>query len=272
MRHNVAPGSRGLALGTSPARPHVATAMPQNAAAPGPLGRPPVVIVSSVRLFRDGLAELVGRASLGTSAHRVHTARDLGEARACCQALAPRDAPDGAVVLLDASDAGAAETARELSRAPAVASVIAFASGDDVSARVDLAEAGVTGYVSRDGSVAELLGVIDAACRGELACSPRLAGALARRLARVAVSGPGADAPAERLTYRERDLVRLVDAGKSNKEIALALHIEVATVKNHIHHILRKLGVRRRSEAAAVLRWHLSAQPAAAPGYPVYRE
>jgi DNA-binding NarL/FixJ family response regulator len=209
--------------------------------------RPPVVIVSSVRLFREGLAELVGRAPLGAPAL---VAQDLADARA-------RAAPlERAVVLLDASDAGAADTARALARLPVVAAVVAFASGDDVAERVELAEAGVTGYLSRDGSLAELLAVVEAAGRGELACSPQLAGALARRLARVAVAGPAADAPAERLTYRERDLVRLVDEGKSNKEIARALHIEVATVKNHIHHILRKLGVRRRGEAAAALRWH----------------
>ena len=53
---------------------------------------------------------------------------------------------------------------------------------------------------------------------------------------------------------RELEIVRLVDAGLSNKEIAGRLCIEVATVKNHVHNILEKLGVERRAQAAELLR------------------
>jgi DNA-binding NarL/FixJ family response regulator len=60
--------------------------------------------------------------------------------------------------------------------------------------------------------------------------------------------------PLEALTAREREILRLIDDGCSNKEIAQRLSIEVTTVKNHVHHILEKLGVRRRAEAAAALR------------------
>jgi len=56
------------------------------------------------------------------------------------------------------------------------------------------------------------------------------------------------------LTARERQVLRLIDSGLSNKEIAQQLRIELATVKNHVHNILEKLQVRRRGAAAAVLR------------------
>jgi two-component system nitrate/nitrite response regulator NarL len=56
------------------------------------------------------------------------------------------------------------------------------------------------------------------------------------------------------LTRREREIVRLIDEGLSNKEIAASLRIQLATVKNHVHHILVKLGVQRRAEAAALIR------------------
>ena len=56
------------------------------------------------------------------------------------------------------------------------------------------------------------------------------------------------------LTPREAEILALVDSGLSNKQIALELCIEVATVKNHVHNILAKLQVSRRSEAAAVMR------------------
>jgi DNA-binding NarL/FixJ family response regulator len=62
---------------------------------------------------------------------------------------------------------------------------------------------------------------------------------------------PGEDLP---LTRRQRDIVALIERGLSNKEIAIRLGMAVATVKNHVHELLRKLRVNRRGEAAAVAR------------------
>ena len=56
------------------------------------------------------------------------------------------------------------------------------------------------------------------------------------------------------LPPREREIVALIDRGLSNKEIAGELHIELATVKNHVHSVLDKLQVRRRGAAAAAIR------------------
>ena len=61
-------------------------------------------------------------------------------------------------------------------------------------------------------------------------------------------------APASNLTMRELQVARLIDEGLSNKQIALELEIELSTVKHHVHHILEKLEVARRSEAVARLR------------------
>ena len=211
------------------------------------VARPRVVIVSSVRLFREGLAELAARARVW---HSVVTAQDAAEVRSCMNTAEPT------VALIDASDTDALELARYLARARSVIGVIAFAATDDVEARLLLAEAGVCGYVSREGSIADVMEVVEKVRLGELDCSPRLAAALARRLAKLADSSE-VDHRAELLSYREREIVRLIDRGMSNKEIARVLKIEVATVKNHIHHILHKLGVHRRGEAAAILRrWH----------------
>jgi DNA-binding CsgD family transcriptional regulator len=60
------------------------------------------------------------------------------------------------------------------------------------------------------------------------------------------------------LTHREWDIIRLIDQGLANKEIAQGLRIEVATVKNHVHNVLAKLQVHRRGEAAARVRGELS--------------
>jgi DNA-binding NarL/FixJ family response regulator len=76
---------------------------------------------------------------------------------------------------------------------------------------------------------------------------------LLQHVADIARSAPGS-AAAGALTAREREILRLIDEGLSNKQIAVALHIGLPTVKNHVHHILEKLQVRRRAEAAALLR------------------
>src|SRR5437773_985410 len=80
-----------------------------------------------------------------------------------------------------------------------------------------------------------------------------LAASLLRRVATLAAEQAPVSA-AERLTSREREIVRLIDDGLSNKQIAGELHIELPTVKNHVHNILEKLQVQRRSEAAARVR------------------
>ena len=56
------------------------------------------------------------------------------------------------------------------------------------------------------------------------------------------------------LTPRQREILELIDSGLMNKEIARALSIELTTVKNHVHHILEKLGVTHRAAAAAKVR------------------
>ena len=70
-------------------------------------------------------------------------------------------------------------------------------------------------------------------------------------IACAALSADTPVAPTASLTRREAEVLGLIDAGLSNKEIAHRLHIELPTVKNHVHHILEKLHVRRRGEAAA---------------------
>jgi DNA-binding NarL/FixJ family response regulator len=116
------------------------------------------------------------------------------------------------------------------------------------------AEAGFAGYVPREAPLEDIVAVVRGIARGEVRYSRRIATALLRRLANGAVSGR----PESALTRRETEIAGLIDEGLSNREIAHRLTIEVATVKNHVHHLLEKLQVHRRGEAAARLRRHLS--------------
>lgn len=110
---------------------------------------------------------------------------------------------------------------------------------------------GASGYVVQNASLQKLETNLIAIARGETVCSPKIAHLafcrmswLARQDDRETVTN-GAS-----LTKREVEIVRLIDDGLSNKEIAARLHIEISTVKNHVHNILDKLHFRNRYSAA----------------------
>jgi DNA-binding NarL/FixJ family response regulator len=107
--------------------------------------------------------------------------------------------------------------------------------------------------VRRDGrlGLCATLEAVRAAARGEVSCSPKIAGFLFRRIAALSTArSSGASPP---LTAREAQIVRLLQQGLSNKMISRSLGIELPTVKNHIHSIFAKLGVHRRAEAVSLL-------------------
>jgi DNA-binding NarL/FixJ family response regulator len=103
--------------------------------------------------------------------------------------------------------------------------------------------------VEREGSLEDLETAVELAARGEIHCSPRIASALARRLA-VLADDEAPPEPTLGLTARELQVVELIQEGLSNKEIAQQLCIELPTVKHHVHHILSKLDVPRRADVA----------------------
>jgi two-component system nitrate/nitrite response regulator NarL len=118
-------------------------------------------------------------------------------------------------------------------------------------------EAGVAGYVLKDSSLDELLKSIRAADRNEPIVAPPLAATLVSYVAElVGFDGGGDSDPCgpESLTRREREVLGLVQQGLTNQEIAAKLVIELGTVKNHVHNILRKLNVNSRRDAVHVSR------------------
>jgi DNA-binding NarL/FixJ family response regulator len=118
-------------------------------------------------------------------------------------------------------------------------------------------EAGVAGYVLKDSSLDELLQSIRAADRNEAMVAPPLAATLVSYVAElVGLDGSADTDPCgpESLTRREREVLGLVQQGLTNQEIAAKLVIELGTVKNHVHNILRKLNVNSRRDAVHVSR------------------
>jgi DNA-binding NarL/FixJ family response regulator len=125
--------------------------------------------------------------------------------------------------------------------------VIVLTSFLDDERLMPAVQAGAAGYLLKDVEPAELARAVRAAHAGEALIDPTVAARLLRTL-----SEPGATASAdgEQLTRREREVLGLIAAGRSNKRIARELEIAEKTVKTHVGHVLAKLGVSDRTQAA----------------------
>ena len=202
------------------------------------------LVVSDVRLYREGLAQMLCEAPgvlvVGSAAGAPDALEQVREA-----------SPD--VVLLDMTMSDALALARQIARESKITKVVALGMPELETDVLSGAAAGIAGYVTRGGSISDVLEAIRAAAHGEVRCSPKIAGFLFRHIATLS-SERGGVAPAAGLTAREAEILRLVRQGLSNKMISRSLGIELPTVKNHVHSILGKLGVHRRAEAILLFR------------------
>jgi DNA-binding NarL/FixJ family response regulator len=123
-----------------------------------------------------------------------------------------------------------------------VVALTSFAEEERVHAAL---EAGASGYLLKDSDADDVAAAVRAAHRGELQLDP----VIARRLMSSLREGRGDDATSE-LTSRELDVLRLVAAGKPNKQIAAELAISERTARTHVSRILRKLRLSSRTQAA----------------------
>ena len=196
-------------------------------------GTPTVSIVSDVLLYREGLAASLVRDG------RLRVL-DLVSGADALPAVS-RTRPDA--LLLDGAMTDCLDHARRLRASVPGLLIVGFGISGGADCLVDCAESGLAAFVDANGNVDELVEAVRGALNGELACSPRVAALMCERLARRA-SGTR---PSMILTRREGEIATLIGQGLSNKEIAKDLRIGPSTVKNHVHSILEKLNVRRRS-------------------------
>jgi two-component system nitrate/nitrite response regulator NarL len=197
-----------------------------------------VLVLAESRLYREAISSALEQAAdiavYGTAARPTEAIEDGSLLR-----------PD--VVLVDARIPNAVAAVHAFQRFWPGVRVVVLAASEAEPDLVRLAEAGVSGFVLHDESVEQLAAVIYGVTRGEASCPPRLAAALLQRVSALAARVPyqAGEAP---LTARELEIATLVAEGLSNKEIARSLHITLATVKNHVHSILKKLQVTRRAD------------------------
>lgn len=197
-----------------------------------------VAILSVVRLYAEGLAEyLNSRGDVSV----IGIARNFAEIQTLLD-VTPVD-----LILCDTSEKETAVEVRQIASRFTDVRIVAVALSETEAEIVSWAEAGISAYVPRQASLAQLYTAILAAMRGEVRCSPKITGWLLRELRRR----PDRKPVGEGLTAREIQTLRLISQGLSNKDIARELGISLSTVKNHVHSVLEKLRVQSRSQAAA---------------------
>ncbi|QZT62308.1 response regulator transcription factor [Mycolicibacterium austroafricanum] len=131
--------------------------------------------------------------------------------------------------------------------------IVVGISEDDEDAIIACAEAGVAGYHLRTESLFDLLRLISRVADDESFCSPRVSAILLKHLSSMAAERRSGPVEID-LTAREMQILRMLENGLSNRDIADRLCITLHTVKNHVHAVLSKLGVSTRAQAAALSR------------------
>jgi DNA-binding NarL/FixJ family response regulator len=196
-----------------------------------------LLIVDDHPVVRDGLRgifeatdglEVVGEAADGSTALSMALALD----------------PDVVLMDLRMPGVGGVDAIRSLRERSVRARVLVLTTYDSDSDVLPAVQAGATGYLLKDAPSSELIRAVRSAHRGEAVLSPSVAGTLMTQVGSV-------EAAPERptLSPREVQVLRLVAAGKTNREAAAALFVSETTVKTHLLHLYAKLDVRDRAAA-----------------------
>ena len=199
-----------------------------------------VVLVDDHRMFRTGV-----RAELGDGVNIVGEAEDVDSAVAVIRATKPD------VVLLDVHlPGGGGRTVLERCATLTDVKFLALSVSDAAEDVIGVIRGGARGYVTKTITGPELVTAIRRVAEGDAVFSPRLAGFVLDAFAATDV--PAIDEELDRLTQREREVMRLIARGYTYKEVAKELFISVKTVETHVSAVLRKLQLSNRHE---LTRW-----------------
>jgi DNA-binding NarL/FixJ family response regulator len=201
-----------------------------------------VVIVDDHAMFRAGV-----RAEIGDAVEVLAEAADVDEAVAAVIAAQPE------VVLLDVHlpGGGGADVIRRTQGKAVETKFLALSVSDAAEDVIGTIRAGARGYVTKTITGKELVDAIDRVAAGDAVFSPRLAGFVLDAFAGT-IEVAAVDEDLDRLTEREREVMRLIARGYSYKEVAAELFISIKTVETHMGSVLRKLQLSSRHE---LTRW-----------------
>ena len=199
-----------------------------------------IVIVDDHTLFRDGLRTILSMEDDFEVIADVESAEDIVE-------LMWETKPD--VLLLDIRmpQGSGLDAVPAVCRISPNTTVIVLTACDEMEEHVRAFKLGARGVVLKDSARQTLVQAIRSVCRGETWMDPRMRGVLVAELARSGSAGEGLTIDRDDgLTDRELEIVRLVAAGKKNKEVAEQLAISERTVRTNLTSVFQKLGVRDR--------------------------
>lgn len=198
-----------------------------------------VIVLTPVRVLGDGLVACLHQRS---DIHIVAVSDDLSSVR---EVLASSKVD---LVLIDVTQGIELYDVRSLATEYPGVALVALGLAELRHEVIQCGKAGFSGYVARNASVEALATALSDITEGRLVCPSEISGGLLRALFRI--SGSANDASwAEMLTRRECEVLQLIGQGLSNKEIAKELCLSVATVKHHVHKVLEKLRLARRTQA-----------------------
>ena len=206
-----------------------------------------LLVISTHKLFRECLATMLREIESFAVEERDP---NLGEIGAVLKSWKP------SLLLVDLSRSADVQgcSILELLKAIRASSpdlgVLLLGVREDNPEILDCIELGANGYVSKESTVEELKEAIELVLTGGAVCPPKLAYTMFNRLNDLSSKHQRSlRVEALQLTPREMEILQLIANGCSNKRIADELALSIYTVKNHVHHILDKLNVKRRAEA-----------------------
>ena len=198
-----------------------------------------VVLADDHPCYRQGLAKLLTESG-------VDVVAEAGNGWAALKAV-ESTSPDVVVVDLKMPGLSGAEVTRRLTSCDPPHRVLVLSVSASEADVISALHAGARGYFLKDGPVEEVVAGIAAVAQGESLFSPRINVMLLRRM-RERKEVP-LDIPVP-LSKREQDVLKLVVEGRSNEKIGEGLSIDAGTARNHVSHILAKMGVDNRVQAA----------------------
>ncbi len=201
-----------------------------------------VVVIDDHDMFRAGV-----RSEIGTAVEIVGEGADVDSAVKAIVATEPD------VVLLDVHlpGGGGTEVMKQVHQRHPEIKFLALSVSDAAEDVIGVIRAGARGYVTKNISGTELVDAIGRVADGDAVFSPRLAGFVLDAFS-AAIDIATVDEDLDRLSQREREVLRLIARGYAYKEVARELFISVKTVETHVSSVLRKLQLSNRHE---LTRW-----------------
>lgn len=195
-----------------------------------------VVIVDDHRVLAELLTAALSMSADVEVLESVGTASDGIERVRALQ-------PDVVILDYDLPDSDGVAAVSSIKAACATCRVLMLTSYTDHVILNDALDAGCDGYVTKRNGASEILSAVLAVASDQTPVSPDMVQSLVR---------PDSDRVGSDLTTRELDVLRCASLGHTNKEIAAELYLSVNTVRNHMQHVLNKLGAHSKLEATAI--------------------